>query len=525
MPKLRYTHSCVLGVLRNIRRKRPRDDTNGVMDEVGSARRVLIVDDEPSMRDTLSILFRRESYEVSTAPGCVAAMEMIKTSAEPFPVVVTDLRMPDGDGFAVLECAKTRCPATEVIVMTAYHEHAYDAMRRGAYDFVSKPFPSLREVAERVQKAYEKASIVAEVASLRARVDGTAARPWVARSPAMRRVLEIVEKVAAARTTVLITGESGTGKERVARLFHERGDRAKKPFLVVNCGALPEALMESELFGHEKGAFTGASARHNGMLRDAEGGTLLLDEVGELPLSLQVKLLRVLQERKVRAVGATAETDVDVRILAATNRDVDEQVNAGQFRRDLFYRLNVIRIEVPALRDRLEDLPLLVEAFIRKFAVEQGKRVTGIGKDAYRLLSRYPFPGNVRELENVIERAVALSNKEIIGAEDLPEDVTGLSVMGGQVSVDLPSGGCKLEEVLGTIEKRLILQALERSGSVRKSAAKLLGISFRSMRYRLEKLQIEVGDDMGDGAADDEGEGTEGVLNGNGNRRDSSPNV
>ncbi|HQP39764.1 MAG TPA: sigma-54 dependent transcriptional regulator, partial [Polyangiaceae bacterium] len=260
-------------------------------------KRLLIVDDEPSMRDTLSLLFRRESYDVSTAPGVQSAIELIDSAVEPFPVVLTDLRMPDGDGLMVLEAAKARSPATEVIVMTAYHDQAFDAMRKGAYDFVAKPFPSLREVVERIGKAYEKANIVAENVILRARVvDSVGARPWVARSPAMQKVLAIVDKVAATRTTVLITGGSGTGKERVARLLHDRSDRASKPFLVVNCGALPEGLMESELFGHEKGAFTGASSRHVGMLREAHGGTLLLDEIGELPMPLQVKLLRVLQE-------------------------------------------------------------------------------------------------------------------------------------------------------------------------------------------------------------------------------------
>jgi len=261
-------------------------------------RRILVVDDEPALRDTLSILFRRESYDVVTAPGCRSAIEAIQQADPPFPVVLTDLRMPDGDGFEVLEAAKARSEATEIIVMTAFHEHAFDAMRRGAYDFVSKPFPSLREVLERVGKAAEKAGIVAENVALRAQVEAAGDKSWVARSPGMLRVMEIIEKVADTKTTVLITGESGTGKERVARLIHEKGGRAHKPFLVVNCGALPESLMESELFGHERGAFTGASSKHLGMLRAADGGTLLLDEVGELPTSLQVKLRGYYKRKK-----------------------------------------------------------------------------------------------------------------------------------------------------------------------------------------------------------------------------------
>jgi len=460
-----------------------------------SVRRVLVVDDEPAMRDTLTILFRRESYEVTTAPGCQSAIELIREAKEPFPVVLTDLRMPDGDGFEVLDAAKARNAATEVIVMTAYHEHAYDAMRRGAYDFVSKPFPSMREVLERVGKAAEKASIVAENAALRARVEGVGTKPWVARSSPMLRVLEIVDKVAPTKTTVLITGESGTGKERIARLIHERGGRSDQPFMVVNCGALPEALMESELFGHERGAFTGAATKHLGMLRAAEGGTLLLDEVGELPMSLQVKLLRVLQERKVRPVGGTAEAEVDVRILAATNTDIETAVADGRFRRDLYYRLNVIRLDLPPLRERPDDLELLADAFVRRFSLEQDKATRGISRAALRALKTYPFPGNVRELENILERAVALSDSPQIGLEDLADEVVETVMPRGPLAIELPDEGCRLDEVLADVERRLITQALVRTNSVKKAAADLLGITFRSMRYRLNKLSIEVEDD------------------------------
>jgi two-component system, NtrC family, response regulator PilR len=458
-------------------------------------RRLLVVDDEPSMRDTLSLLFRRESYDVKLAPGCSAAIQLVREAPEPFPVVLTDLRMPDGDGFMVLEAAKARSPATEVIVMTAYHEHAYDAMRRGAYDFVAKPFPSLREVLERVGKAYEKAALVEENLKLRERIAQPSAQPWVARSQPMRRILEIVDKIAATRTTVLITGESGTGKERIAKLLHDRSDRASAPFLVVNCGALPEALIESELFGHERGAFTGASTKHSGLLKEANGGPLLLDEIGELAMSLQVKLLRVLQERKVRPVGSTTESDVDVRILAATNRDIDAQVAEGNFRRDLFYRLNVIRIELPPLRTRAEDLPMLVEAFVRRFAAEQSKPVRNVSKEAFRCLTMYAFPGNVRELENIVERAVALSDGPVIEVSDLPDEVSRASAPPGPIGLDLPSEGCDLDQTLQQVERHLINQALERTGSVKKTAAGVLGITFRSLRYRMAKLGFDAEDD------------------------------
>ena len=310
----------------------------------------------------------------------------------------------------------------------------------------------------------------------------------------MCAVLDMVERVAPMRTTVLITGESGTGKECVARAIHQRSDRANKPCLVVNCGALPEALMESELFGHEKGAFTGATGRHVGIFREAEGGTVMLDEVGELSLPLQVKLLRVLQERKVKPVGSSQEIPIDIRILAATNRDVEVEVAEGRFRQDLYYRLNVIRVELPPLRDRAQDIAALAERFVQRFAREMGKDVRGLTPDALRALERYKFPGNVRELENVIERAVALAGSRAIGLGDMPREVSGLASAAGPNLVSLPEEGCNLDEVIGEIERRLMLEALERSGGVRKAAAQLLGITFRSLRYRLQKHDLDLGD-------------------------------
>lgn len=303
----------------------------------------------------------------------------------------------------------------------------------------------------------------------------------------MREVLDVVDRVAPMRTTVFITGPSGTGKERVARRIHRMSDRADKPFLVVNCGALPEALMESELFGHERGAFTGAAQKHHGLFREADGGTLFLDEVGELPASLQVKLLRVLQERRVRAVGAAAEIPVDVRVLAATNRDVEVAVEQGEFRRDLYYRLNVIRVRLPPLCERRDDIAALAEQFLARFAAEHGKHVTGLTPDALRALERYPFPGNVRELENIIERGVALAGARSLGLGDLPPEVSGMAGSLPDASLSMPEDGCKLDEVLGEVERRMLLEALERTGGVRTHAAELLGITFRSIRYRLKK--------------------------------------
>ncbi|HEY2405849.1 MAG TPA: sigma-54 dependent transcriptional regulator [Polyangiaceae bacterium] len=453
--------------------------------------KLLIVEDEPGLRQMLEILFRREGYTVVTAPGCRAAIEAVTQHPQPFPVVLSDLAMPDGSGLDVLAAAKTRNAATEVILITAHStvENAVSAMRQGAYDFVAKPFDS-GELAALVAKALEKQAISLENMRLRAQLGDRSDREIIGRSAAMRAVFDLVQRVANMRTTVLITGESGTGKERVARAIHDRSERRDRPFMVVNCGALPEALMESELFGHEKGAFTGAQTRHTGLFREANGGTLLLDEVGELPPSLQVKLLRVLQERSVRSVGSTQETPIDVRVLAATNRDVEAEVARGDFRQDLYYRLNVIRIPLPPLRERREDIPMLAERFMQRFAVDMGKEIAGFTPDALRVLQAYAFPGNVRELENVMERAVALAGSRVIGLGDFPQELSGTAGGSGVVLGELPEAGCHLDEVINELERRLLISALERTGGVRTAAAKLLGITFRSMRYRLSKLGL-----------------------------------
>jgi two-component system response regulator PilR (NtrC family) len=460
--------------------------------------RLLVVDDEPGLRRMLEILFRREGYEVVCATGYKGALEAISQAPQPFPVVLTDLAMPDGSGLDVLADAKRRSEATEVILITAHGsvDNAIRAVRAGAYDFVKKPFET-DELLALVAKALEKHAIVTENRRLRAQVSQASEADIIGRSQAMRGVLDLVQRIAPTKTTVLITGGSGTGKERIARAIHERSDRRHRPFLVVNCGALPEALMESELFGHEKGAFTGASARHLGLFREADGGTVMLDEVGELPLALQVKLLRVLQEKRVRPVGASQEIPVDVRLLSATNRDVEDDVASGKFRQDLYYRLNVIRIVLPPLTQRREDIPVLTERFVRRFAEEMGKDVLGLTPDAMKALQQYDFPGNVRELENMIERAVALAGARAIGLGDLPVEISGQMASPGPSLLKLPETGCDLDAVLNEVERRLLLEALDRTGGVRKAAAKLLGITFRSLRYRLGKhaLDPDAGDD------------------------------
>ena len=466
---------------------------------------VLVVDDEAGLRDMLGILFRREGYKVTLASGFNEGVEALTSAPERFGLVVTDLMMPDGSGLDLLAAAKKRSPMTEVIVMTAHStvETAIEAMKGGAYDFITKPFGTA-ELRALAQKALEKSAIVAENERLRAQVEHAAPPTLLGHSPAMRAILDLARRAASGKSTVLITGESGTGKERIARAIHDFSDRAAKPFVVVNCGALPEALMESELFGHDKGAFTGATAKHSGLFRDADGGTIFLDEVGELPTPLQVKLLRVLQERKVRAVGSTVEAPIDVRVLAATNRNVEDDVKSGKFRQDLYYRLNVIRVEVPPLRDRREDVPMLASHFLERCARESGKEVRGFQADALRALAAYGFPGNVRELENLVERAVALAAGPVIGLGDLPAEVSGAAAAPGPALLSLPDDGCNLDEVLGEVERRLVLEALDRAGGVRTQAAKLLGVTVRSLRYRLQKIGLDDGGpDDGDGPSSD----------------------
>jgi len=457
---------------------------------------ILVVDDEPGLREMLAILFRREGYDVTSSPGFNAAREAIKNAPTPYGVVLTDLMMPDGSGLDVLSLARARSTETEVILMTAHGavENAIEAMKRGAYDFVQKPF-SNSELRALVEKAFERRALVAENVRLRAQVERESPKDLLGRSEPMRKILDLVRRVAQSRSTVLITGESGTGKERIACALHDLSDRKDKPFLVVNCGAIPETLVESELFGYEKGAFTGAATRKLGIFREADGGTVLLDEVGELPLAVQVKLLRVLQERKVRGVGEANESSVDVRVLAATNRVVEEDVKNGKFRQDLYYRLNVIRIEVPPLRDRREDIGELARHFIDRCSREHNKPIRGFAPDALRALDEYAYTGNVRELENIIERAVALTTGPLVGLGDLPAEVGGAAAQPTPALVSLPEEGCALDDVLGEIERRLILQALERTGGVRTNAAELLGVTFRSFRYRMQKHAMQDDDE------------------------------
>jgi len=454
-----------------------------------SGARVLVVDDEPGLREILSVLLRRAGYRVSTEASTAAGVARVR--AESFDAVFTDLALGDGSGLDVLAAARQADEATQVVVLTAYGstENAVAAMRLGAYDFISKPFRN-HELLALLEKALEKRHIVGENRVLRAKVAERERRtPIVGRSAAIERVLDLVRRVASSRTSVLITGESGTGKELVARALHDESDRKDAAFVVVNCGAIPENLLESELFGHEKGAFTSATSKKRGLFEAATGGTLFLDEIGELALALQVKLLRALQERVIRPIGASKETEVNVRVVAATNRELEKEVEAGRFRQDLFYRLNVIRIPMPPLRERTEDIPLLAEHFLAKHAGMHGKKLS-FAPEALRWLLAQRYPGNIRELENVVERAAVLARGPVIGLEDLPDVLSASSPLtSGPVlpSLDEPFD---LDAWLGGLERSVLVRALEKTGGAQKQAARLLEMTFHSLRYRLKKHRL-----------------------------------
>jgi two-component system response regulator PilR (NtrC family) len=457
--------------------------------------RVLVVDDERSMREFLEIFLRSEGYAVRTADGVAAARQELE--ADEFDVVITDVQMPGGTGIELLRLAQSEAPETVVIVMTAFAstETAIEAMKAGAYDYVTKPF-KVDEMRVVLEKALEKKQLFSENRRLRRELSQGRDRSIVGTSAAMQRVFDMVGQVADTRANVLISGESGTGKEVVARAIHRSGERRDAPFVALNCGAIPENLLESELFGHVKGAFTGAVQNKAGLFEVARSGTVFLDEIAELGLLLQVKLLRVIQERVFRRVGGTTDVRLDARIVAATNRRLSEEVQAGRFREDLYYRLNVIEIPLPPLRERRDDIPLLIEHFVEKYGRDLGKRVDGMDEAAMQRLCEYPFPGNVRELENVIERAVALCREPRIGLDLLPPAL--IERRAAPRGARTPAAGESLDDLVSAYERGLLLDALEQAGGVKKRAAQRLGISFRSFRYRLEKLGLD------DAGSDDE---------------------
>ncbi len=447
--------------------------------------RVLIVDDDAGLRQSLTLLLKQADYEVMADGSPTKALEHARK--EPFDLILCDVRMPEMEGLEFLRRYREAKGGALVIMMSAYggEDAAIAAMKEGAYDYLPKPFRS-DEVLLTLRKAEEREQLRGQVASLTAELSRWTDRELVAASPAMRRVVELATRVAPHPTTVLITGESGTGKEVIARAIHRMSPRRDARFVAVNCGAIPENLLESELFGHSRGAFTGAAADKRGLFEEADGGTLLLDEVGDLPLVLQVKLLRVLQEGEIRRVGDARTRRVDVRVVAATARDLEREVAAGRFREDLYYRLNVVRIHIPPLRERPEDLEPLVAALVRR-AVERSGRAVALAPDALAAIRARAWPGNVRELENAIERAVVLSAGDLLQAD-------AFALPGG------PSGGAgavadrpleRLETAVAAAESLAIRAALDASGGSRTAAAKFLGISPRNLFYKLKKLGLE----------------------------------
>jgi two-component system, NtrC family, response regulator PilR len=459
---------------------------------VSPASRILVVDDERSMRELLAIVLRREGYEVELADNGREAIARLER--QPYDLLISDIKMPDLGGVEVLRAAKNVDPDIIGIMVTAFAstESAVEALRMGAYDYLSKPF-DVDELKLVVRNALERRQLRQENVLLkRALQTSHQFANIVGRSDAMLAVFKLIETVAPTNSTILITGESGTGKELVARAIHVHSLRRDQPFVAVNCGALPETLLESELFGHMRGAFTGAASNRKGLVEVAEHGTIFLDEIGETSPMMQVKLLRVLQERRFRRLGGTDEIEADIRVIAATNQDLGKLVAEGRFREDLYYRINVIPVHLPALRERREDIALLAEHFLAKYREQMGKQVVAISHEAVARLEACSWPGNVRELENVIERAVALERTPTILPETLPPHIRGgfRVAPAAAVPLDLPESGFDLEQHVQRIERDYIAQALERAGGVQVRAAELLGMSFRSFRYYVKKYNL-----------------------------------
>lgn len=455
-----------------------------------AAIRILVVDDEEGMRNLLAIMLKKEGYDVTVASN---GDEAIRASEkEIFDLVITDVRMPKISGMEVLRAIKEISPETIVLVMTAYSstESVIEAMRGGAYDYVTKPF-QVDEVKITIANALERKRLRLENQQLKQELVSQASfGNIVGKGPAMQKTMDLVRKVADTTSNVLICGESGTGKELIARAIHYGGQRRDNPFVAINCSALPETLLESELFGHMKGSFTGAHSNKEGLFEAAHGGTIFLDEIGDVPFSIQAKLLRVLEEKKFRRIGGIKEIEVDVRIIAATNRDLARAVAEGSFREDLYYRLDVIPVYLPPLRERPEDIPLLAEHFLKNASQVAGKKIKGITPEALKVLIGCEWKGNVRELENLIERVVALTDREWIEEEDIVSCFHRAPSGRNLFSSVIPTDGVDLERVIEKLEKDFLLKALEQTQWVKKEAAQLLKMNLRSLRYRLAKYGI-----------------------------------
>ena len=450
-------------------------------------RRVLVVDDEDNITLVLKTLLKKHGYEVEVASDGESALTMIDSFGPD--VILTDVRMPKLGGLDLLAALKAKQCAATVIVMSAYGnvDVALEAMKAGAYDYISKPFKP-DEVVIALRKAEERELLRRENRALREQIrQEHQFESIVAKSPLMEAVFRTVSKIAEFKTTVLITGESGVGKELVAQAIHRQSSKRHGPFVAVNCGAIPENLLETELFGHKKGAFTDASADRRGLFEEASGGTLFLDEIGELPLSLQVKILRALQEETIRRLGDSKDIKVDTRIIAATHRDLANETKAGRFREDLYYRINVLPLHIPALRDRKEDVPVLLDHFLARNNARMGTNIRGFSPAARKLLFEYAWPGNVRELENTIERAMVLADRDVIEPSDLPDR---LRQAFDPVHVHLSTGELSIKKTTAAIEEILIRRALQKTNGNRTRAAEILEISHRALLYKIKDYRI-----------------------------------
>lgn len=454
---------------------------------------ILIVDDEKGQREILNLILKKEGYDLVDVPGVREALE--KLEKREFDLIMTDLKMQGQSGLDLLETVLADNPQQCIIMMTAHGsvDSAVEAMRKGAFDYLEKPLERDNLILT-LRRAFERIGLVRENRVLQKRVDSITKIPnMLGEHPKMKEVSRIVAKIAPSTSTVLIVGESGTGKELIARAIHEGSGRRDKPFIAINCAAIPDTLIESELFGHEKGSFTGANAREIGIFEAAEGGTVFLDEIGEMNVAMQAKLLRAIQEKEVRRVGGKVNIPLDVRIVSATNKELEQEIKKGAFREDLFYRLNVIRINLPPLRERGSDVKLLADFFVKKYSKAAGIEIDGISRSALKLLMGYTWPGNVRQLESVIERSVLMAESNYIEPNDLPNEISAGGSLAGGIPFDLPPDGIAIEE----LEKGLIIKAMERAEWVIGKAAPLLGMSYKTLQYRLDKFEIERPDKRG----------------------------
>lgn len=448
---------------------------------------ILIVDDEKVQREILTVILNKEGYGTVDVPGVREALEQLEKRE--FDLILTDLKMQGQSGLDLLERVLADNPQQCIIMMTAHGtiDSAVEAIKKGAFDYLEKPLER-DNLLLTLKRAFERINLMRENRVLQKRVESIQTIPnMLGEHPKMREVFRIVAKIAATSSTVLIVGESGTGKELIAKAIHDGSPRRDKPFMAINCAAIPDTLIESELFGHEKGSFTGASAREIGVFEAANGGTVFLDEIGEMNVSMQAKLLRAIQEKEIRRVGGKVNVPLDVRIVSATNKELEQEIRRGGFREDLFYRLNVIRINLPPLRERGNDVKTLADFFVKKYSLATGIKVDGISRPALKLLMNYAWPGNVRQLESVIERSVLMAESNYIEPGDLPSEITSTSLFAGGVPFDLPPDGLDIE----ALEKGLIIKAMERADWVIGKAAPLLGMSYKTLQYRLDKFEIE----------------------------------